>query len=427
MISSYRQLRGLLATTSGPESVTIGNLHAPAATAAAAAERHHLAEPCAQSDRLLLAACQDNDDGAFLCLRCHVSHPLEQKIRGLHRQFGSHYGLDLIELAGYALDDDGRPLDYLQLPDQPKAATAPFTAEVICSYDPSRGAGLPHWARTKLQASNDLKAHLLEHGLLMISDWALLADSSARRIRQAWDVFGSGALTADQAQALHAAYCDHYRTAKAEHRLRNGRSSGWQPNADFLRRIAPEQPAATTWSQLEAMANTVRLVLTQQWQRNGWPEAGDQPLEVADPASLDEVFEDDGASPADQLALISTALDRALTAVMPAVLAPAASDPQLHCLWQGFGEGLTNTPLSERCGCSRGTVSKKLRPEQHATAIARQAAGELLRQPAFSALSGSVEDVERMVEALRNHLLNPEREGDIPPLRRWVHQHLPVP
>jgi hypothetical protein len=55
-----------------------------------------------------------------------------------------------------------------------------------------------------------------------------------------------------------------------------------------------------------------------------------------------------------------------MASVLPAVLAPAASDPQLHCLWQGYGEGLTNTPLAERCGCARGTVSKKLRPEQHA-------------------------------------------------------------
>jgi hypothetical protein len=71
-------------------------------------------------------------------------------------------------------------------------------------------------------------------------------------------------------------------------------------------------------------------------------------------------------------------------------------------------------------------VSKKLRPEQHAATVARQAAGELLRHPAFSSLASSLEDLERMVEALRNHLLQPEREGDIAPLRRWVHQHLPV-
>ncbi|MCP9928832.1 hypothetical protein [Cyanobium sp. CH-040] len=425
--SSYRELRALISARGSSQGITIGSLHPP--QAAAAAEDYGVDAPSAAGDRLLLAACDAPEDreGAFLCLRCHVSHPLEQKICGLYGQFGDYYGLDEIELASFALDDDGRPLDPARLRGQPTAAITPFTAQVICSYDPSRGAGLPHWARTRLQAHNDLKVYLKEHGLLLISDWALLADTSSRRIRGAWEVFGGGSLTADRAVRLHGAYLAAYPAAKAEHRRRSRRSSGWQPDAAFLHAIAPEQPAATTSEQLEAMARTVRLVLTQQWQRSRQAD-GEQAdaLEVPDPRTLQDLSEQPEHSPADQLTLIHAALERALEAVMPAVLAPAASDPQLHCLWQGYGEGLTNTPLAERCGCSRGTVSKKLRPEQHASTIARQAAGELLRQPAFSALGGSVEDLERMVEALRNHLLIPEREGDIAPLRRWVHQHLPV-
>lgn len=425
--SSYRELRALISASGSKKGITIGSLHPH--QAAAAAKRHGLDAPSAAGDRLLLAACDapEGGEGAFLCLRCHVSHPLEQKIRGLYGQFGDYYGLDEIELASFALDDDGRPLDPARLRSQPTSAVTPFTAQVICSYDPSRGAGLPHWARTRLQAHNDLKAYLKEHGLLLISDWALLADTSSRRIRGAWEVFGGGSLTADRAVRLHSAYLAAYPAAKAEHRRRSGRSSGWQPDVAFLRAIAPEQPATATCEQLEAVAHTVRLVRTQQWQRSRQADGEeDDAPEVPDHRTLSDPSDETDQSPAEQLTLIHAALERATAAVVPAVLAPAAGDPQLHCLWQGYGEGLTNTPLAERCGCSRGTVSKKLRPEQHATTIARQAAGELLRQPAFSALSGSVEDLERMVEALRNHLLIPEREGDIAPLRRWVHQHLPV-
>jgi hypothetical protein len=32
-----------------------------------------------------------------------------------------------------------------------------------------------------------------------------------------------------------------------------------------------------------------------------------------------------------------------------------------------------------------------------------------------------------LVDALRNHLLEPEREGDVAPLRRWIQQYLNQP
>jgi hypothetical protein len=422
----YCRLKAVVSCTDGPYPVVLGNIHPPAA--ATAATQHGLHEPSAAGDRLLLAACTKNDTGAFLCLRCRVSEPLEQKVRGIHRQFAEEYDLDLISLASFVLDDDGRPLSYQTLKALPTASISPFTAQVVCSYDASSSAGLPHWARLKVQAHSPLKAYLREHGLVMISDWALLANSSARRMRECWEQFGAGSLTAARAITLYAAYLKLYPQAKAEHRQRSGRSSGWQPDDRFLRTLRPDQSTTDTRSQLQAMAHAVRLLLSGNWQRHLQPLADEQGTEIepADPTTLVEVIEEEGDGPANQLALIHAALERAMASVLPDVLAPATSDPQLSCLWQGYGEGLTNTPLAERCGCARGTVSKKLRPELHATTIARQTAAELLRHPAFSSVGGTVEGLERMVDALRNHLLHPEREGDIAPLRRWVHQHLPV-
>jgi hypothetical protein len=68
-----------------------------------------------------------------------------------------------------------------------------------------------------------------------------------------------------------------------------------------------------------------------------------------------------------------------------------------------------------------------MRPTEHATAIATAAALELKRKPAFASCGASVEAAERLVTALRNHLLEPEREGDIAPLRRWVQTYLSQP
>jgi len=107
------------------------------------------------------------------------------------------------------------------------------------------------------------------------------------------------------------------------------------------------------------------------------------------------------------------------------VLASSGSNTNLYrCLWGGWAEGLKQRPLANRCGTSPGTVSKLLMPKLRASAIATAAAVELKRHPAFASCGQSVEAAERLVNALRNHLLEPEQEGDVAPLRRWVQNHL---
>lgn len=425
-LNAYLQLSTLVPSREEPGNRSIGTLSPPAAWEAV--DRFDLQDASAANDRLLLAATREGDAGAFLCLRCRVSTKLNKEIRSLHKKYNRSYGLDLISMATFVLDDNGRALSFASFDGLATATIAPFTAQVICSFDPDRQAGLPHWAGIKLQAHNSLKSYLREHGLLLISEWALLAVSSSRRVREAWQNFGVGALTADRAVALHAAYTRIYAQAKAEHRARTARSAGWTPSPSFWLEMAPEQPANLTEKQMKAIEQTVRRLVSQRWQWNrAGPDDHDPVEAVPDPASLHPLIEVQDAETEEQLGSIHSALEQALASVMPSVLEPAAVDPQLHCLWQGFSQGLTNGPLSERCGCARGTVSKKLRPEKLATAIARQAAVTLCRQRCFADVARSAEGVERMVEALRNHLLTPEREGDVAPLRRWVHDHLPKP
>ncbi len=355
------------------------------------------------------------------CLRCRVSHPLEAKVRGLHCQFSHHYGLDLLAMAGIALDDDGRLLPYADDETGGSAGFIPFTLQVVRSFKPGF-CGLPHWARVRLQANNDLKAYLRQHGLLLISDWALLADTSPTRIRQAWEAFGQGTSTADQAVALHGHYREHYRGAMDSHRATTGRASGWQPDAAFLRLIAADLTPVDCFEQLQAMARAVRMVKTGQWQRST-ELLEDQQEGIADPASLHEP--EDPATATELSMRIHGALERAMEAYLPSVLRNSGKDGTLtDCLWRCYAEGLTNRPMAQRCGCAPGTVSKKLRLEMHTNAIATAAALELRRHPAFAEVGRSVEGAERMLQALRNHLIEPEREGERAPLRRWVHQHL---
>ena len=385
-------------------------------------------------DRELLARSQAAPEALpLLCLRCRVSHPLESWLLATNRQFQQTRGIELLAMAGFALDDEGRltiPIgtdtktvfSYAEIASRPKGLMSPFTAEVIRTYDPAL-CGLPHWARLKIQSHNGLKAYFKENGLLLISDWALLRNSSPKRVREACEDHLRSASTVASLLALHRRYGPLYDLAKLSHKAKTGKASGWQPDGAFLKELAPEQEPERTLDELKALANAIRQLLTGPALQSLEVLAA-QGIQPVNPATLASVTNDE-PDPAELKGLINSALDRAMDQLMPAVVGAQAKNAQLlRCLWAGWADGLSNRPLADRCGTTCGTVSKKMRPTEHATAIATAAALELKRKPAFASCGASVEAAERLVTALRNHLLEPEREGDIAPLRRWVQTYL---
>ena len=427
-IREYSELRQL-------QAGGIGGKACPEAEGAVAALDVEAAEATPGLDRRLLRAAQEQSDAMpLLALRCRVSHPLEVWLRVTHGRFRETYGLDLQAMASYGLDDDGRqtiqrpggdvvPLVYAELASLPKGLISPFSAEVLRTFDPAK-CGLPHWARLKIQAHNGLKAYFKEHGLLLISDWALLRHSSGLRVREACERFLQSDAALEVALDLHRRFCPAYDAAMADYRQRTGKASGWQPELGFLRDLAPPRDPFSTKELLLGIARAIRTLQSGTWLRAG--QRGEEPAEPVDPGTVPGA--DAETLPAEQLrAVIDAALERAMTHHMASVLEARGDSDLLRCLWSGWAEGLTNRPLAERCGTSPGTVSKKLRPTEHATAIATAAAVELKRHPEFASCGRSVEAAERLVDALRNHLLEPEREGDVAPLRRWIQQSLNQP
>ena len=388
--------------------------------------------------RLLLASPAVDDPLPLFCLRCRISHALEAWLLVTYKAHHVSKGINLAAMASYALDDDGAltirtgpdseaAFTYAQLALMPKGLISPFSAEVLRSYDASL-CGLPHWARLKIQSHNELKAYFRQHGLLLISDWALLRNSSPTRVRQACEQHLRSSDTIETLCALHSRYGPLYDVAKVVHKQATGKASGWQPDLLFLRELAPDQDPFATNERMKAIASAIRQLMTEQATKS-LDEAAEAGYEPADPASLSTASSpDEGPSSAELTALINAALQRAMDTHMPDVIsAEGRQRDLLRCLWAGWAEGMSNRPLAERCGTSCGTVSKKLRPTEHATTIATAAAVELKHHPAFASCGQSVEAAERLVEALRNHLLEPEREGDVAPLRRWIQQYLSNP
>ena len=397
-----------------------------------------LAEPAGPAlDRLLLASSHATPDPLpLLCLRCRVSHPLEAWLRATHRQFHKKYGIELPAMASYALDDDGSltirkgqseiaSFTYAEISSRPKGLMSPFTAEVIRTYDPAL-CGLPHWARLKIQSHNGLKAYFKENGLLLISDWSLLRHSSSKRVRQACEEHLRSASTVASLLALHRRYAPLFDAAKLFHKAKTGKSSGWQPDGAFLKELAPEQEPERTLGELKALAKAIRQLLTGPALQS-LEVLADQGFEPANPATLDSLTTNE-ADPAELKGLIHSALKRAMDMIMRVDMDHETKlwlrSPVKRRAWELFAQGFSQREIGPECGHKQAWVSRLLKETSRSTAIATAAALELKRQPAFVSCGTSVEAAERLVTALRNHLLEPEREGDIAPLRRWVQTYL---
>ncbi|MFM1798105.1 MAG: hypothetical protein RLZZ117_383 [Cyanobacteriota bacterium] len=421
LVGPYATLRALVPAPRSPRGLAIGNLEPPQALEGL--KRHGLeanagADPA--RDLLLLRASRDSGDvEALLALRCRASQPIEQQLLHLHGRWGASHRLDLLEMASRVLDDDGRPRGWTAQVGG-RAIHEPFSLPVLRQWRPDL-ASLDRWCRVRVQSDPSLRQLLLNHGLLLISPWALLACASRSRVEEAWRSYGQGPISGASAIALHAAYRDLYGEAKELHRRKHGRSRGWLPDQDFLERLCPGAPASETLERLLALAAALR-----RWRLEGPPPkdlACCGPVVATGTVEGDEgdYGDGDGDALSELATLIEPALRRACDRQRGALVPSNSAEARLlRCLWGAYGEGLSQRASAERCGCSQAMVSRRLQVRRLARAIATSAVQSLGRHPVFASRLTSITTCERFVEALANHLLAPHPEDPRPRLAVWL-------
>lgn len=394
--------------------------------------RHGLAEiksPSREHDQLLLEAARQNEDqGAFLCLRCRVSWPLEQRVLSLHRQFQRTYGVELLELAAFALDDTGRPLPFRPNPAAKARGPVPFGVEVIRSYE-SELSSLSTWARQKLVGNPALKEYLLQQGVLMMRDWALLGWASHRQVVEAVTCL-DGQIPPQTAEALHRQYLPLYKLAKLQHVQSTGRQQGWEPDEAFLLALDPLRPASHTKAVLEQIAKAVRRMESGLWQKQETTLFGSEALERwAEQATAESWGEADADEVLQDVELVRL-VEQAGLRYTVRLLMGLSTESLERQIWQAWSEGLRQRQIAERCGTNQARVSRTVKEKIRAGEIASMVL-ELMRhampgqpQAAWAELFRSVQRLQEAEARLMNHLLQPEQEGGISPLRRWVQQAL---
>lgn len=117
---------------------------------------------------------QSGDVKAGLCLRCCISHYILQECRSLVRQFGDYYHFDESDLLPYVLDDVGS----LEV-----EGYIPLACKILQSFKPDTSA-LGTWTVRLVRHHSELNRFLMEQGLYLVSDWAILNDTTPERLKQ---------------------------------------------------------------------------------------------------------------------------------------------------------------------------------------------------------------------------------------------------
>jgi hypothetical protein len=144
-------------------------------------DRTEVADLAVQS-RLLQLLNSENETSRQLaecCLRCFIAVQIEQTCISLESSFGQQHGFTRQDLFPYVLTDR-EPLRS-QLHSTGYRALA---LEILQTFDSTQGSSLAVWTTRLVKSQPELRQFLLEQGVLMLSDWAILNDTSLVQVRR---------------------------------------------------------------------------------------------------------------------------------------------------------------------------------------------------------------------------------------------------
>ncbi|MEE3719198.1 hypothetical protein V2H45_20850 [Tumidithrix elongata RA019] len=211
---------------------------------------------------------------AQLCLRCYISHQILEASLQIFRQFSDRYGLPLEELLPCVLDDI-LPTTFNQT-----SSYISLAREILETFDPERSK-LNTWTNRKVRQHRELNVLLLDYGIYLISDWAILNDTTSKQLRQVLSTSLQFTETEIQiAVLLLDRYHEVYRKARLQQRAAGSNGHCQPPTSNQLAQIVKDVPslsANTALIQLREFAKHLREYRLQS--RGGKPSS----LSIDDP------------------------------------------------------------------------------------------------------------------------------------------------
>ncbi|MBD2776389.1 hypothetical protein [Iningainema tapete] len=164
------------------------------------------------------------------CLLCFLSWILEQGCVQLARKFGEKHNFRCSDLLPFVLDDDGK----LSSASKYKC----FARQILQSFD-SQQSSLTTWATIKVKQHPELNKFLLECGLYLISDWAILNDTQLKQLERILKEFYTlSDIEIQETQHLLQSYHTIYRVQRLQQIRKKVRSICPEPTTEQLENIA---------------------------------------------------------------------------------------------------------------------------------------------------------------------------------------------
>ncbi len=193
------------------------------------------------------------------CLQCFISNQIDRVCQKLATQFGAEHGFTCGDLLPFVLDDDGTTTPV-------STSYQSLLREIVQSFDPEQST-LATWTTRRVKHHKELNAFLLEHGVYLVSDWAILNDTSPKQLQRIFSEFHHlTPIEIQQANQLLESYHAVYRAQRLKQRQAGIKGQCLPPTTEQLhkmgmslstqtsKRLTPE----TLMTQLQEMASRLR-------------------------------------------------------------------------------------------------------------------------------------------------------------------------
>lgn len=206
-----------------------------------------------QSQLIHLWKTTQNASPAEWCLRCFISNVIDQACGQLEAQFGRNHGFSRYDLFPFVLNDS------YPLARQSQRNYQSLASQVLQTFKPENGS-LVTWTVRRVRCDRNLNTFLLEHGIYLVSDWAILNDTSVQQVERILSEFHSATPSEiQQASDLLNRYHAVYRRDRIKRRQAGLKGRCLEPTANQLAQIAgSEGEAGVILAQLQSLAGQLR-------------------------------------------------------------------------------------------------------------------------------------------------------------------------
>lgn len=214
--------------------------------------------------RRLLDLLHNDSDRSILaegCLRCFISNQIEQVCLQLEEQFGREHGFTRYDLFSFVLDDVDVAILH-QRRSLKQGAYKSLAAEILQTFNPQLG-NLSTWATQLTKHHAEINSFLLERGVYLISDWAILNDTTPKQLQRIFSEFHHlTPVEIQQAGVLLESYHLVYRRDRLKLRQSGGGGKCLPPTDKQLEQIVQYLVAKLSQQKLAILDISTEDILT---------------------------------------------------------------------------------------------------------------------------------------------------------------------